>query len=166
LCMPLSATSFFSASRTRSLPEERHPAAMQTWTRCEYFFCATRSVSAICRSSSMVMGNPFSDAVQHALRTYLAHYRAVEHHRGCQPARSETACGKQRKLAVGRGFTRLDAVLRFNSVEQRRRSLYVARSPGAHDARMPAFWLEREEVIKRSSAEDAAEWHAQQSGNE
>src|SRR5579885_3177241 len=126
LCMPDSSTSFRSASFTRSLCEERHPAAMHTCTRCPYFCCVCCSAAAILRSSSSVMLHTPFDLLHQRGRRDLAQHRAIQHRRRRQAAGTQAARRHQRQPVVPRGLTRLDSVALAYRRQQRRRPLDVA----------------------------------------
>src|ERR1022692_2446521 len=169
-CMPDSATSFFRASRTWSLAEERQPAAMQTCTWCWYFFCAACSASPILRSSSMVMTDAFPDAFpdarEHVAWPDFAQDGAIHHHRGSQAAGAEAARGQYGEFAIGRSLARFDAVLPLQCREQGGSAFDVAGGPGAHHASMFPLGFEGEEVVEGGGSVDAAERHAEGGGDE
>src|ERR1039457_3920673 len=164
--MPVSTTSFLMASSTWSAPEERQPAAVQTHTRCWYFFSASRSVSAILRRSSMVMADAFLDASQQLFGADLAQHRAIHHHRRRETAGPQTAGRQHGKLVIGSGFAGLDAVGLLDGGEQRRGAFDIACGAGTHHARVLSFGLEGEEMVERRGAIDAAERNAQGHGDE
>src|ERR1039458_9656142 len=123
--MPDSATSLRMASRTWSLPEERQPAAVQTHTWCEYFFWASRSVSAILRSSSMVMMDAFPDAFQHLFGAHVIVQRPIHNHHRGQAARAQAPGRQHGKLVIRSGFAGLDAVGSLDGAEQRGSALDI-----------------------------------------
>ena len=83
-------------------------------------------------------------------------HRAVVNHRRRDAAGADAARGQEGKLVVGCGLTGFDAGLLLDGSDDLVGALHVAGGAHAHDARVLALRLEREEVVERGDAIDAA----------
>src|SRR5208337_4627823 len=158
---PRRAMSLSRASLTAWPWQETQPAARQTFTRCLKRCCESRSVSAICSSSSGVMAHPLRQVFPQGLRTHFARDFLVIHHGGSKSARTKTARGQERNFSVRRCLARQHAEVPLHGVEQQRSAFDVAGRPGADHASVLARRFEREEVIERGDAKGAAEGYSQ-----
>ena len=166
-CMPDSTTSILRASRTRSAPLERQPAAMHTQTWCWNFFCASRSASR--NFVQFLDGHGWMPFWMRASMSSGAILPST--------AESITAAGARPQEPRQRAVSTLNSPsgvvspglmpwLPLDRLQQERRALDVAGGPGADHAGVPALGLQGEEVIEGGRTVHAAEGHAQDRGDE
>src|SRR5579872_4685045 len=145
---PCSLIASCSAVLTLSLPQERQPAAVQTWISNAYFFSSWRHWLASVSRISGVMVYLLMDSYQHSRRIDFPGYVSIKYHCGRQAAGSKTADSEQRKGTVRSCLSGSNAHLLFNRLKKLRSAFDIARGTKAHHTGMGARRLQCEMVIE------------------
>src|ERR1700690_188895 len=129
--------------------------------------CISRSLFAICSSSSgvMKMAIPFCHLLPQLFRRDFAGDLAVVHHRWSQPARAQTTGRKDGYSSIGSGLARSNAQFALHNIQQLARPLDIARRTQADHASVLARGLESKKMIKRGHPIGSAERHSQRDGD-